>query len=245
MGHCSFNHAVRAWRRATIGHSPGESPFSERGGARRRIWGLKPGSARSSVIALALICALEFVRGQGVIVPLNTGGGQPLVTEMSTVTVGADLLQPRLEFNFGFATDESVAPETFLDSFTLTIQDANRVFTAVLLTADASGTELAPTTPGTVAIDPATISTAAIAYPNLQPVLANQQAFQASVAIPTQFFGGEVDVFFDLFDNLDARASQGWFSDLRVTAVPEPQACTLLLLAGSLCWRLKQTRTKT
>lgn len=169
-------------------------------------------------------------------VPLNTGGGQPLVTELRALTISSNLFQPRLEFNFGFATDETVLPQTILDSFTVTIQDVNRAFTAVYLTSDASGTVLAPATPGGLVIDPATITTRAIAYPSLQPVLAIGHAYQFNAAVPAQFSGLVVNVFFDLFDNLDARASQGWFSDLRVTAVPEPEAGTVVLLGLGFWW---------
>ncbi len=191
---------------------------------------------------LAVLLSAHLVSAQGVLTVLNTGGGQPLVSEVRPLFVDAALVQPRLQFNFGFATDESFVPNTFLDSFTVTIQSANQLFTAVYLTTDAGGTMLAPPTPGTLVIDPATINTDALAYPSLQPVLVLQRAFQVSALIPSQFLGTSINVYFDLFDNLNANASQGWFSDLRVTAVPEPHAWVLLLLAGLSCWSFNRLK---
>jgi hypothetical protein len=179
---------------------------------------------------------------QGTLVFHNTGGGQPLVSDVRPLFVDAALVQPRLQFNFGFATDESFVPNAILDSFTVTIQSSNQLYTAVYLTADASGVVWAPATPGALVIDPATIDFQAIAYPSLQPVLVLQRAFQVSALIPSQFLGGSINVYFDLFDNLNPQASQAWFSDLRVTAVPEPQAWMLLLLAGLSCWSFNRLK---
>jgi len=179
---------------------------------------------------------------QGTVVFHNTGGGQPLVSEVRPLFVEAALQQPRLVFNFGFATDEIPSPGTFQDSFTVTIQDSNHLYIAVYLTADASGVVWAPATPGALVIDPATIDFQAIAYPSLQPVLIQQRAFQVSALIPSQFLGVSISVYFDLFDNLNPQASQAWFSDLRVTAVPEPQAWLLLLLGGLSWWSFNRLK---
>ena len=176
----------------------------------------------------------------------NTGGGQPLVSDVRPLFVDASLVQPRLQFNFGFATDESFVPNSILDSFTVTIQSSNQLYTAVYLTADASGVVWAPATPGALVIDPATIDFQAIAYPSLQPVLVLQRAFQVSALIPSQFLGSSINVYFDLFDNLNPRASQAWFSDLRVTAAPGPQAW--MLAAGRSImlelWPIAKERTR-
>ncbi len=191
-----------------------------------------PGFGRA-IVALLLLPA-HFVTAQGTITVLNTGGGQPLVSEARSLFVDGALVQPRLLFNVGFATDETVALNAFLDSFTVTLQDSNHVFTAIYLTADAAGIVLAPPTPGTVVIDPATLVAEALAYPRLLPVFALQRAFAVNAPIPAQFSGSPIQVYFDLFDNLDPVASQGWFSDLRIVAVPEPRTWTLLLLAGAV-----------
>jgi hypothetical protein len=172
---------------------------------------------------------------------LNTGGGQPLQTESRQLSLDPLLIQPSLVFNFGFATDEAFAPGTFLDSFTVTIQTTDSQFTAVYLTTDASGTVLAPATPGALAIAPTTVSLGSIAYPPLSPLLSRQSAYAVSALIPSQFFGSSFNVYFDLFDNGDAVVSQGWFSDLRIADIPEPQAWSLLLAAIGL-WRFARSR---
>ncbi len=194
------------------------------------------------VVLLALLLSPILALAQGIITVLNTGSGQPLVSEVRPLFVDAAAIQPTLLFNFGFATDETVASGVFLDSFTVTIQDSNSVFTAVYLTTDASGNVLSPSTPGAIVIDPATISTDPLAYPSLNPVLLSQRAYAVSALIPAQFIGSQINVFFDLFDNLNPIASQGWFSDLRLGAVPEPQAWSLLLLAGATAWSLRRSK---
>jgi hypothetical protein len=126
---------------------------------------------RASVIYLAgLLSLLPSGRAEG-LVSLNTGTNGPLVTEFRTLPVSSNLYLPRLEFNFGFATDETFEPETFLDSFTVTIQDTNQSNTAIYLTIDAGGLVLAPPTPGTIFLELSNISTAPISYPALLPVL--------------------------------------------------------------------------
>src|SRR5262245_3327057 len=52
----------------------------------------------------------------------NTGVGQPLISEVRSVLAGEGGLQRRLLFTFGFATEEVVTPESFLDSYTVTLQ---------------------------------------------------------------------------------------------------------------------------
>jgi hypothetical protein len=142
--------------------------------------------------------------------------------------------QPRLVFDFGFATDERPTPGAFLDSFTVTIQNMAQSLSAVYLTVDASGVAWAPVTPGALFIDPASISANPIAYPNLQPILANRVAFEVTAPVPAQFLGQSVNVFFDLFDNLDPNNSQAWFSGLNLASVPEPQTWTLLPVGVAL-----------
>jgi len=189
-----------------------------------------------------LLVSAPLAFAQGTITVLNTGGGQPLVSEVRPLFVDAGAVQPRLSFNFGFATDENVAPGNFLDSFTVTLQDSNQLFTAVYLTADASGTVLAPLASGAIVLDPTSIQTNALAYPSLSPVLLNQRAYTVSAPIPVQFLGGYVNVYFDLFDNLNAVRSQTWFSEPTLVQVPEPQSWSLLLLAGAAAWKFKRPR---
>lgn len=181
--------------------------------------------------------------GQGTVVFHNTGGGQPLVSEVRSLSLNGILGQSFLRFDFGFATDEVPAAGTFLDSFSVSVQDAAQSFSAIYATADATGVSWAPPTPGTLFIDPASILVSPISYPNLQPVLGKQNGFEVTAPIPAQFLGGSINVFFDLFDNLDNRASQGWFSGLTVVSVPEPQVWALLFLGFAWLRTCKRRRS--
>jgi hypothetical protein len=175
--------------------------------------------------------------GQGTVVFHNTGGGQSLVSEVRSLSLTGTLSQPYLRFDFGFATDETPTAGAFLDSFSVSIQDASQSFSAIYATADATGIAWAPPTPGTLFIDPASILVSPISYPNLQPVLSRQNAFEVTAPIPSQFLvGGSINVYFDLFDNLDNRTSQGWFSGLTVSSVPEPQVWALLCVGFAWFW---------
>ena len=202
-----------------------------------------PGGTLVGSTALSLMLSAIPVSAQNTLTAMNTGSGQPLLSEVRSLFVDGSLFQPRLLFSFGFASDETLAVGTFLDSFTVTIQDPNQVFTAIYLTLDIAGTRLAPATPGTLFIDTATISTVPLAYPNLSPVLFDQHAYELSASIPEQFVGGQVNIYFDLFDNQNSIASQAWFSDVRLEAIPEPQVLPLLLLAGGVMWGLRRTKS--
>lgn len=167
---------------------------------------------------------------QGIIV-LHTGGGLPLVSSSQTLVPppGSDGLP--LEFEFGFATDEVVVPGAFLDSLTVTIQDA-MARTLVLLTADANGVVWAPPTPGAVFISPNAIVRVPIPFPLLQPPLAQQWAFATAIPLPPELIG-PIQVYFDLFDNFDSTHSLAWYRDARI---PEPRTAALLLAGSCLLW---------
>lgn len=214
-------------------------PEPPAGGSFPEMWGHAFGWL---AISAAFLFGPQSGQAQGTIIFHNTGGGQPLVTEVRSIFIDAGLQQPHLVFDFGFATDETSAPGSFLDSFTVTIQDSAQHFSAVYLTADATGVSWAPQTPGALLIDPVSISSNPLTYPNLQPVLANRSAFEVTAPIPGQFLGGSVNIFFDLFDNLDSTTSQGWFNNLSVTSVPEPQVWALLLAGGALLCSSKRRR---
>lgn len=228
--------------------TPGTSPRKARRSALMYMAFFEAGKtaklrpSRWLCLALATTAAwrADITSGQGTFV-FNTGGGQSLVTETRTLAVpGA--VESVLQFMFGFGTDETPAPGVFLDSFTVSIQDAAGQFTAVYLTADANGLVWAPTSPGALVIDPSAFVTGTIPYPALQPLLANRQGFQVSAPIPAQFAGASINVFFDFFDNQDAKASQAWFSNLAVTQVPEPGPWTLLLLGAGVALVTKRFR---
>ena len=201
---------------------------------------MKRSAAKRTLFLFSFIGCLQFCSAQGTFTVVSTGDGQPLISQTRSVTVGPGLQDPRLIFELGFATDENVVPGVFFDSFTVTIQDLNALFTAIYLTVDASGFSFAPVTPGTLFIEPASIMTVPVTYPSLQPILAQRTAYRVDAIIPAQFLGRTLNVYFDLFDNLDGTASQAWFTDPQVTAVPEPAAWKFVLFAVTCGWGFRR-----
>jgi len=190
---------------------------------------------------LALLCILvDGLHGfaQGFTV-LRTGGGSPLVSSTESLPLSTNALPAVLTFEFGFGTDETVSPGAMFDSFSVTVQDAAMLNTLVLLTADASGIVWAPPTPGGVLLPPDAILRSGIPFPSLQPVLAQQTAFLVTVPLPT-VFSGPVNVYFDLFDNLNPTASLGWYNRVQV---PEPGTWALLVAGGVLVWLCRRRRS--
>jgi hypothetical protein len=188
---------------------------------------------RLCVVAVVIwLAGATLALAQGSMVVLRTGGGIPLLSTNASLTVPFPAPDPRLQFDFGFSTDEVFAPGQFFDSFTVTLQDTGAVQTAILLVADASGLVIAPPTPGTILIDPSSIMNAPIPFPSLQPVLASKMAFTVIASIPPQLAQlQQLNVYFDLADNLDAVASLGWFDNVSII-VPEPAAAFLIVLGS-------------
>jgi len=184
----------------------------------------------------ASICLPGYGLAQGGLVALNTGGGQLLVTESRSLSVDSSLVLPALEFEFGFATDESLQAGIFFDSFTVTLQDQSGSPTAVYWTIDVSGLVTAPPTTGAMDLDASGVRTYARAYPNLTPVLNQRQGFQARALIPPAFAGRPVTVFFDLFDNQDDQRSQAWFTEPRIVAAPVLTLRTVTANQLSISW---------
>lgn len=174
--------------------------------------------------------------GQGTF--LFTGSGQPLITATHPLSPFAATNNAPLEFDFGFATDEVFAPGGFFDSFTVTLQDVSQTYTLVIATADASGVVWAPVTPGALVMNANDILRAAIPYPGGAPTLAGQTAFQVSVPLPVQFQGLSANLYFDLFNNANGLASQGYY---RLNFIPEPSP-SILAMGGGLIWLFARRR---
>jgi hypothetical protein len=85
-------------------------------------------------------------------------------------------------------------------------------------------------------LPPDSILRSTIPFPSLQPVLANQAAFAVTVPLPTAF-AGPVNVYFDLFDNLNPTPSLGWY---RAVVIPEPGTWALLSFGLLLVWMRKR-----
>lgn len=169
---------------------------------------------------------------QGGLTVLQTGSGQPLTSEQQVLQLGVVGAQ-EISFDCGFASAETPAPGTFLDSFTVTIQDMLSD-SAVVATFDASGVVWAPSTPGDVTLLDNQIQRQAIIPPSLAPILGQGVAYSVQLAVPTAFSGSAVTVYFDLFDNLNQTQSLGWFNNVELITTPEPSAGSLLALGLAL-----------
>ena len=231
----SVNFRIRSFlkRTSNLTTTPSQWP-----GSRRRSSSV---IARWIALALLIYLAVPGLFAQGTFTALQTGGGQPLVSDQQVLPT-AGLISPQLSFDFGFLTGEVPAPGAFLDSFTVTIQDPASD-TAVLATVDASGVLWAPVSPGAVMVPPNQIQWQAIPPPSLAPVLGQGVAYSVLVPIPSSFTGSSVTVYFDLFDNEDAVMSLGWFNNLKVTSVPEPRAALLLAL-GLVIAAVRRSRSR-
>src|SRR6185295_584922 len=122
---------------------------------------------------------------------------------------------------FGFATEEEVIPGVFLDSVTASLQAVNDASqTVILFTVDRSGPNWAPLSPGSLFIDPDSIQRQSAAFPNLQPQLPHQLAYQVTVAIPVVLQNRPLNLYLDLFDNQNSLRSLAFVGPF--APVPEP-----------------------
>ncbi len=182
---------------------------------------LKCGAA--GLLFFLLFCGGAAAQGQSSPTVLRTGNGP--VTETYPLLFPGSVDNLRLQFNFGFGTDETPQGGQLLDSFTVTLQDSRMESTAIYLTIDASGVLWAPPTPGTIGMDPNSISHSPIPFGNVQPSHSSETAYFVDAPIPSQFAGTAATLYFDLFDNGNSSSSLGWFSDVAV--VPEPSTAVL------------------
>lgn len=208
--------------------------FAPRSGQNRRRVRLFPIWLMPMIVWLGAVSAAVSVRGQGSTQPvvLRTGGGIPLLSTNLSLTIPAVIPDPRLQFDFGFATDEVFGPGQFFDSFTVTLQDTGGLQSVVVLVADISGLVIAPPTPGTIPLDPTSVTNTAIPFPSLEPTLATRMAFTIVLPLPAPLAQlPQLNVYFDLADNLDTIQSLGWFNSVMII-VPEPAAGSLITLGG-------------
>jgi len=126
-----------------------------------------------------------------------------------------------LRFDFGFATSEPDLPNTFFDSFSVTLQRNDQSATTLLLTADRTGVQWTPTNPGGLTIEPASVQHTNVSFPDLNPAHLLRFAYSVTFVLPTLLSGGPLMLFFDLFDNLNQAGSLAFTSNARVeTATP-------------------------
>jgi hypothetical protein len=126
---------------------------------------------------------------------------------------------------FGFSTAEVFGPGRIFDSFTVSVGRPGSLEVLILATLDASGAVFVPVSPGGINVDPATVTHTVTAFPPISPSYATKSAYVLSVLVGAELAGSPLTVYLDLFDNLDAEPSLGYFG--QVSLVPEPPAWAL------------------
>jgi hypothetical protein len=155
-----------------------------------------------------------------ILVTLETGGQNPLVTSNEPVFIDPVIASPALSFSFGFASDEAVKPSVFFDSFSVLLFDPASGLTAIFVTVDTAKVNWAPGIPGTIVLSPESITRNEIAYPATIRALAKSFAYEVVLPIPPAFKGLTPNVRFDLFDSKNGVNSLAWYSKaIHVTGI--------------------------
>jgi len=172
---------------------------------------------------------------------LQTGGGTPLVSDQVTLS-GNGNTGSVIEYQFGFNTDEVPAPNTFLDSFTVSIEDSASDV-AVVSTTDASGTVWEPSSPGAVTLSAWNVGYQSMAPTQLAPVNGQGVAYDVNVTLPPSLKGTTFTVDFDLFDDMNPSTfATAYFSNVAIVATPEPTPATLACLGALMIGLIKKCK---
>lgn len=205
---------------------------------------------RPSLAQLGMVCAAMAASSVGVHAQsslsnfgdlrlLRADGSDSLHSQAIQLTLPQQTQMP-VELKFGFETDEIFGPGQIFDAFTLTMQSADGILTAILVTVDASGVVFAPEGVGPQSLPDTSISHTEIPSPSLTPHLAKQVSFSVQAILPDSWSGKNATLYLDLFDNNNGILSQGWMSDLVV--VPEPALWPLVPLAGLVLLRRRSRK---
>jgi hypothetical protein len=165
---------------------------------------------------MARLEAQTVIPGQDGISVLKTGGTDALVSLMFPLAAAPASASPLLQFEFGFATDESEGFDTFFDSFSVTVQGSDPAQSALVLTADNTGVAWTPPNPGGIEIQPTEVTQDSVPNFALETTLALKFAYTVSFLLPAGLAGTPVQVFLDLFDNLNGTNSLAYVKDLRL-----------------------------
>ena len=193
-----------------------------------RVWGILLLHAAGGALAQE-----SGITNEGPLTVFRTGTNESLFTLSLRFDIPSSNSVPRLEFDFGFATDEPDVSQTFFDSFSVTLQNTNESATALLLTADHSGVQWAPSNPGGLTLAPTNVGNAVIPFPDLAPPMALKYAYAVSYLLPPVLTGGLVTLFFDFFDNLNQFASLAFVSNVRITTLLNPPPPVLFLQSSA------------
>jgi hypothetical protein len=192
---------------------------------------------RSCLLALLLAGILRASAATPSFAPVavfETSSGAPFLSSTQFFSTPFN----RFQFAFGFATDESLSPGVFLDSFTLTLTDRENSIASILANVDGSGLRWAPITPGTILLPAENLTFEPIPFPSFGTNYAQQHAYFVNVTLPEAFAGRELNLYADLFNNQNSVHSVGWIS---AVVVPEPStialAATALVMLCAFAWR--------
>ncbi len=186
------------------------------------------------VAATPSLQAQSGISLEGPLTVFRTGGSEPLLTLNLPFSPLPTNSLSLLRFDFGFATAEPDVPDTFFDSFSVTLQRNDQSATALLLTADRTGVQWAPSHPGGLSIDPSDVQHADTTFPNLNPALALKFSYSVTFALPLALAGGPLTLFFDLFDNLNQFASLAYVSGVHIeTGVAQPRLHSAAVANGA------------
>jgi hypothetical protein len=199
--------------------------YSQNAGKRAR--------AARIIVALSMFGRLISIYGQGGISQegdltlLRSGGNEALIT--LDVPLGQPAATPPavLRFDFGFTTDEPDTPDTFFDSFSVTVQGDDVSESALLFTADRTGIDWAPENPGGVTISSNDVQHVEQPFAKEDEKLAVTFAYSVVFTLPQALLGGAVKVLFDLFANLNAAASLAYVRQVRLSGAIRLQAADL------------------
>lgn len=148
---------------------------------------------------------------------LDTDAGDVLVSRELDLQIPSSAFGPRLELDFGFATDEIGAAGTLMDSFSITLQIPNDpATTTLLLTTDAFGVHWAPPNAGGLAIDETDISREAAPFPGGDPELDLKFSFRLSFPVPSSLAGRSAVLFLDLFNNQNETPSRAVVNGIEI-----------------------------
>jgi hypothetical protein len=193
-------------------------------------WPCLMGAAFCGLLAGSILLAQGDVVEEGPLTVFRTGGEDELLTLAMPFVVPEFGLGPVLTFDFGFSTEEPDAGQTFLDSFSVSLQGEGDSAAALLLIADRSGTSWTPENPQGVELSGEALRRAETEFPALMPNHVLKLAYSVVLAIPSVLAGGPATVFFDFIDNLNAFASLAWVANVRVGT---PVAGDYALLSAS------------
>ena len=182
--------------------------------------------------AAVLLLGAANVWGQSALqgTTLTTGGGFSLHSVTVDVPGRPSVLTNMLQMIVGLSTDERRQPQVIPDAVTVNVVDLTGQKIAVVVTADITGFVWRPETPWAIPLSASSVSASLVAFPSLDPVRETANAYMVLFQLPATFYGEEIKIVMDLFDNQNALGSTAFLGN--VALVPEPSAALLLGLGG-------------